>query len=1486
MALLLMLGGAVRLLLPVAPWIERPALVRVSPAPGAADVLPRSELLFGFNQPMNQASVERLIQIEPPIEGNFTWRDDGRTLVFTPGRGFAPDATYTMRLAAGALSRWWVPLETPLVASFRTTNAPAVVAALPRNEGVATDAALALVFSQAIVGPEQIDQPASLSQLQIEPPLDGEARWLNQHTLLLRPARPMLPDTPYRATIGAGLADLRGAQLEQPFTWTWRTRGPELLARRPADGQQNVGTRQPLVLTLSQPLEINTLRASLQISPTVTGELATTTLITGTQVVTFTPTVGWEAGRSYNITLASQAPTPTPWRFGVEPPPTLVGRLPGDGQLLVPGQAIRLLFNTPMDEATLRAGINLEPAVANLDISSSGTEVRLLAELRASTTYTLTIAPTVASRNGAALGQPGQVRFQTAPAPPALAVPGLNGRLLTLPTGNAASLPLERTNISALDMALYTLDEATLLRTLEFSEEEWRNFLPERYNLPLIRAWRETLNDPPGQIARSGIALVENAASPLAPGAYYLRLRTPEGQQADLVLLVSRVALALKLSQVQAIVWATDANSGAPLADVPVTLYWRGAVVAQGRSDGSGLWQTTLERSASTAPYLVVAGGADLALVRSDWLAPASAPLAAAPTMRLVLFTDQPTYTPGATMRLHGFVRQIGDDGSLVLPAANTRMSLTLQGPTSTVTSTSLLLPESGIVSATVPLTESLPPGSYTVQAAVGGSSVSLPLNVVQPDAHLKLALVSGDAGQLQLQASSAAAPAAGLPVTWEATAVPAPPPPRDGFVFSDDEREVASRPFSGTGSTDGAGQFTLPLPETATLSQTLRLAVSARVQEPGGASAIAFANLVARPPGPQVGLRLPSRIVVQDERPTIELLTLGPDGAPASGAQVSLEVLRRVRQADGTLRESRAIAPRNTVSDAQGRADLTLVTFDPGEYRVVAQVGNQRAAASFWVTGPGAAPWVNAPGRVGLVADRERYQPGDVARLLVTLPDAQASTLLTLERNGTASTRVQPVRAGELITVSVTPDLAPLTPVSLLAAAGGPLRVGETSLALANGLPRLTTLITPDRAVYAPGEVAQFSLSTSDEQNQAVAASVWLGLVRDDGGPLPDLLNGLTPLSPGGFSTALSEGQAGASAARPNRATSAGEVALLQANLQTLVTTTANGPTVVRLPLPQTGGRWRVVALAASGANLFGQADATIALETPLALQTTAPARLRPGDEAEIEVTLGNSSGQAVQAQLTLDVGGATLVGNGPVQRVEVPASGENRVAWNANASAVPTVTLRLRASATGLSDATTTLSLPVLADLPLETTTLEPNLPLSRTVAISNAQALGGSPSLELAVAPNSRAAVIHSARVLMNRPQRSVEEEASLLLLSTALARSATAEEEGPWRVMVLAANARLDAMQNLDGGWGWWAGSPSHPFVTGYVLEAQATARAALQLREGPGDRSLQRLDAFYATADADMRAYFSYVRRLLNRADLAVVRLLQSEDLSP
>lgn len=1456
LAVLLTLGLAVRWLLPLAPWHAPPALVGATPADGAADVLPRTAITLRFSQPMNRQTALAALRIDPPTPGSFNWSPDARTLTFQPAPALSAAVTYTVTLGQGALGQWWRPLAAPARLSFRTAPPPAVVAALPAGAGVALDSALALVFSQPMVPPDQVGRPAAIPQLLVEPPLPAAGVWVGADTLLLRPQAPLQAATAYTATIRPDLADLRGVELGRPFSWSFSTGWPTVLAREPPPDARWVSPRAPLRLTLSAPLAPELLRRALTISPTVEGELSSA-VIGATQVVTFTPRLGWAPDRTYQVALAAPpdsglaAPSDSAWRFAVEPLPALVAFFPGQGQLLPAGQAIRLVFSTPMDGTNLAAGLQIDPPVAEVPISVSETEVRLRPELRPSTLYTITVAAGTLDRSGEPLADPLSVRLRTPPAAPLLRAPSAAGALISLPISRTAALDLERVNLAALSLRLYQLDTPTLLRALALRPAEWPGFLPERYGQPLARQWRVDLNDPLDTLARTTLPIDLGDGAPLPPGAYYLRVTTTEGPRLDTLLLVTPLQLTLRQTASQLLVWATDARTGAPVANVPVAAYAGEGLAARGSTGPDGLLSLPASRSPRDPPLVVVAEGAAPAVARSDWLAEQPLPAEGTRSRSLVLL-DQLDYAPGDVVQVRGQARRRSADGALELPGPATSCRLQLvvaDGPVPPPPGESRCsVAPGGAVLGSLRLDRETAPGDYAVRALIGDEQIVLALRVRDGRPALAVSVSQPGAEGIVLSATGADGPAAGAVISWTLDLTPPAPQLRDGFTFG--EPPGPATEADGSGQADSAGLLRIPLPANA---QGWRYRVSAVAQVPGAPVAVAQRQGAIRPDAPIVGMRLPSRISAAGERGRVELLAVGPDGQPAPGVVVNVEVRPSNQPQSAPLLARRAVTGRD------GRAEVALVQLRPGAYTVVARAGAWVSRETLWVFGGSFAGWANPPGQVGVIPDRAAYRPGEVARLLVTMPYTSASLLLTQEQGAIRSAETRALRAGQVITLTISPAMAPALTVGAVVSTGAERRVGAVRLPVLADTPPLSVTLAADRADYRPAASAVLTVTLADPSGPA-GADLLVAIVPADQAPDPPLTlerfraEGVAPSAVALFPPAA------AAAANPPPAPVLGLPGVARE-----LSAGAGGAGVIvgRVPLPDRPGRWLITVYAFSGADRVAVAATLVTTSLPLELRPTAPAALRPGDEAEAALELRNTSGTT--QTLAVELIGQEVVVAGqaaPRRQVLLAPGGAQRVSWPialGPAAAAPEV--RFRVSGAGIGEERA-LPVRVLHSPPPEVAadagaTLIGSGPLSATLELSPTA------DLVIAVAPGLRATLLESAAALLAQERRTLDDEASLLLIAAGLARTAPADERERWAQISIETGARLRAAQNRDGGWGWWPQAPSEPWVSAVALEALAAERDLAVERPPPPARAIGYLTRMLPGAAPDLQAQIAY-----------------------
>ena len=1446
-ALLLLLGLSVRLMLPYLNWSPQPILVTSDPPAGAEDVLPGATITLTFSTPMNRASVEAALRIDPPISGRFFWSSDATLLNFSPDGALEPAVTYTVSLDASALGRWWQPLANPQRLQFTTAAQPSVVTVLPTGSGVPIDGRLAILFSQPMVEATMVGRQVSLPELRSTPPFAVRTSWLDPQTLLITPQLPLAPATRYTMTLDAELRDLLGIELGSRVQWSFTTAWPALLEYAPADQARWVSPKEPLRLRLAAPLDQELLRRILRITPPIAGELQSE-LDGNTQLVRFTPRDGWAYGVRYSVELVAPpgsdlgTPPEERWHFRVEPRPRLVAFFPGQDQILAPNEPIRLVFSTPMEEATLRRSLRLEPPTDDLAISVTETEVRLQPSLRPSTIYTITLPAELRDRAGEALGREVSMQLRTAPARPTLATPDALGHLLNLPFGGPISVTLETINLSQLDLSLYRLDQGTLLRTLELRADAWLDFEPERYSQPLVRQWQVTASSVRDVAERLELPITLDATTPLTPGAYYLRIVTAEGPRADLVLLVSTARLALRRSEQQLLLWATDLR-GTPLSGLNVALYRTGMLIERGQTDSSGLWAPAFEAKGDTTPLLALIEGDGFALVRSDWLI--TTPTATVPRTYALLFPNRTVYTPGERVELRGFARERLPDGRLGWSGSRTtcRLQLRSSGVTLGTAVACRIDATNGLISGEFPLATRLDPGSYTLLAQIGDAESSLALRITAPGpSAITLSDLSTTGSELSFQLSRNDLPAPATTISWSLQLEPLSAPQLPEGFTKRAMPTVKPVTLHGVGASDPTGRFSIALPEASQHAFTYHLWVSS-----SDGSAVASGLLGVDTP--HVALRLPRRLVASDQRSTVDLLIQDSLGRPIANQALSLDLYR----AGST---GQPLVSRRARSDAEGRAQVELVQLNPGVYELVATAGGPTTRTELWVYGGRFERWPAEPGALELIVERDRYSPGDVATLLVAAPAATGSLLLSIEGRGTLLNQVESFELGQLIRIPISSDMAPGVLVTALFADAEGYRTGSVTLHVHQPEEPLSLTLQSAAAELLPAAGTTLTM-TSSISGSALATDLLVVLTpvapTETAAPVA-LPSSLAPQSRSVAALPLPGGKPAAPAPPP-------PVMLQPPGIYRIVTNTGtDGMSVSTLTMPEEPGVWRVDAYAFAPQLIT--ATSIITSNQPISYRLIAPTSLNHGDQAELSLQLRNTGTLTHEISVRAFALGLDL--SAPdAQRLALPPATDTRLVWKVTPRVgAASARLLLLISGDGVNER-------VSRDVSLNSwipTSLE-----GRTVVGSGIQSLPVAPAatsradVTIALAPNPRAALADQAATLASLPNPSTEEIAALTIVAARLAERAGAEERAEWAALARRGIETLAATQAQDGGWGWWPATASHPFVSAFALEAAAVATAILERPAPINVRADAYLDRVAAAAEPDLQAYIAYVR---------------------
>ncbi len=170
--------------------------------------------------------------------------------------------------------------------------------------------------------------------------------------------------------------------------------------------------------------------------------------------------------------------------------------------------------------------------------------------------------------------------------------------------------------------------------------------------------------------------------------------------------------------------------------------------------------------------------------------------------------------------------------------------------------------------------------------------------------------------------------------------------------------------------------------------------------------------SLLVHPADLYVGIRSARTFVEQGEPLKIDAILTDLDGNSVADRPIQMRAVRlEWKYAKGGWNQQEADPQECSVGSQSIPVTCTFTTTLGGEYRITATIEDEQGRKNEsqfirWVSGGKRPPARNVEQEdVNLIPDKQTYQPGDIAEVLVQSPFTPASGLLTLSRNGILST-------------------------------------------------------------------------------------------------------------------------------------------------------------------------------------------------------------------------------------------------------------------------------------------------------------------------------------------------------------------------------------------------------------------------------------------------------------------------------------------------
>ena len=1525
---------------------------RVEFAPSGDDVPRLATATIGFPVAPASNDGASLVAVEPPIEGSFVWSDE-RTLLFQPafpgwerGRrydlrvdgaasGLGRDYTHAFTVGGGLEVAYVIPgdgdVEVPVEAQILVQFSRSVAALTVLQEG---DAPPVLEFDPPLAGkgewlntslyrfiPADL-RPATTYSVRIPAGLSSAAdgalaidfEWsfetIQPAVVSFEPATNtefVEPDGPFVVTFN------------QPMD---RASVEAQLSLRAAGGAG--------VAVSYEWSEADTVVALAPTTPLTLGAVYELVAPSGMRGATGAVT------RTNRLT-----------RFTVVDTPRLVSTSPRDGAGEASINSPRLTYNNPMDPDSFEGRVSISgvrPDRIGVNWSDwRPNEISLSAPIEYGKTYTVTIAPGVQDRGGRAVTSGYTFTFTTRADSrfPDLTV-AAPASFVTYSADSEQVLYFSAQKIEAAEFTLYRLSDAdaeTLLRRGYIDRWGGSDFWPEG---DPIRTWsvpiEESLRD------ASRIYSTElGRREPLAKGHYFL-FATFDGasdyKQTRMVVSVVDTAIVTKLAADELVVWALDFETGEPLSEAPVRTapledpaaspYQAGYTDTQGIArfaieppDRRSYWQPYddhLVRMEQGGRFGVAATWWDTGAEPRDYGASSYFPQPVAH-----VYTDRPIYRPGETVYFKGVLRH-DDDATYSVPGPGTKVTITIQDSRyNKVHDTTVDLDRLGTVAGEFALSATAPTGRYTMAlASAGGGRGRASFTVAEfrtPEFEVELEAdatdyVAGDNIGAEARADfyfgGALRDAA---VSWSAHSWPTTfrVEGYEDYSFSDydyyarSSRSAGAVRAEGEATTDASGVARFEVPAALEDGDgTQEVTISATVTDASGRAVGGGATTTVHPATWYAGIKPESYLGKAEEPLTVHLVTVDFEREIAPARPVTVRVYKRdwVRTKEPvpyggywyrSEPKDTEIRTLNVATDGSGTASFTFAPPTSGTYRLVAESTDDagrvaRSSRFVWATGRDHAPWpVRYNDIVELIADREEYEVGDVAEVLVPAPFAGSTALVTIERGRVLSTEVRTLESNsEVLRIPITDGHIPNIFVSVVLyrppTDDDPYprySLGSVELPVSTAPRALDVRIEPDRDEAVAGDTVRYDVTVTDADGQGVAAGVSVSVVDKAVLALadeqdPDGMEAFWYRRGLGVRTTSSlavdvdrwnetfretaeaeEGEVRSAVHKRAEGAESRTVAAMadsgagESELVTVTTdpavrsdfrntalwigqleTDEDGTASFDLPVPDNTTTWRAFARSVTATTQVGDGESELLVTQPLIVRPSLPRFLRVGDEVGLRALVTNRTAEARDVTVAIEATGVEL-DDTDARTVRVEPGESAVVEWAARAVDAGTATVRFRgATADGRHGDAVEMSLPVhLAVTPETTATggVVEDAPAIEAVYLPD-YVITGQGSLELSLQGSLVGALDEELKHFKPYRYESTVRVASRVVATVAVQRAAPDGLDDAQQRQIEADVAKLTSLGSYEG-WSWCQGCPANLWVTGWVLTALGEARDA-------------------------------------------------------
>ena len=829
-------------------------------------------------------------------------------------------------------------------------------------------------------------------------------------------------------------------------------------------------------------------------------------------------------------------------------------------------------FNNPLDMNVYNDKmLRVEPSIAGMSINVYGSGIEIGGETKGQTTYTVTVSGKIQDIFGQQLGEDTRLTFRVDQADPFMVGSGQN--FLTLdPAAPKPIFSFYAIRYDKVNLKVYAVQPSDWPGFKQYMNEWRRNDTTPKMPGRIVEDKSLKLNIPSDALTQVDIDLSQFMDGKY--GQFVVIVEPPRGlfesdnekwmrfsQTIITWVQITQIGLDAYTDHSEMIAWATDLKNGAPLAGVSIL-----PDNSNGSSHLSGWDGVARFDIPSGATYLVAHRGADQAILPHSSYFWGDDPWLANPpndTLSWYVFDDRQMYRPGEEVHIKGWLRRIG---------GRQNGDVSLVGSELSSVSYQIIDPQGNALGNgqvdvnalggfdfvfTVPQVTNL--GTAHLYLTAAGNLSGLDSQQFNHDFQIQEfrrpefevtarnettgPYFAGDHATLAVEAKYYAG--GGLPnadVTWQVTTSPGSysPPNWPDFTFGNwrpwwffdfggPGNGGESRTETFTGKTDASGTHYLGLDfiqqgDPANGPQPQSVVAQATVMDVNRQAWSSTTTLLVHPADLYIGLRSARYFVERGTPLKVDFIVTDLDGNPISDRPVEITAARlEWKFKDGDWAEQEVDVQTCALPSTPEPGTCSFETPIGGSYQITATVTDDlgrknQSRFTRWVSGGQRPPSRKVEQEtVTLIPDKETYQPGDTAQILVQSPFSPAEGLLTVTRSGILYTqrfRIEdgsttleiPIEEKYIPNLNIQVDLtgsAPRTDDQGETLADVPPRPAFASGQLKLSIPplarTLSLQVTPDQKTLEPGGETSLTVIVKDANGKPVSDSELAVVVVDE---------------------------------------------------------------------------------------------------------------------------------------------------------------------------------------------------------------------------------------------------------------------------------------------------------------------------------------------------------------------------------------------------